>query len=695
MTEMTLPNGLNLLNRLMSAAGWHCNENRLFEAIPHMSNKLSPRDLTQALENLGVPTSEEHCRLKHVTRDDCPALFIDRKGVVRAVLDAQGDEVLIATAGSDKPGWCAPGNLRGRMIRLEKFNSTQVTQKITSVSDATLRFRGLIPWLIFATFMSNLAGLATPLLIMVIYDRVIPSGSIDLVVSLIAVVIVFLATDAGFRTARSNALAYMGRETEQRLGLALFRKLMALPIDQIEKSDVEQQLARFKQFEGFRDIFNGPVLTTMLDLPFTLIFFFVLFWLSPQVALLILALAVIFVIATWYFLPIQQKLGSKASKHRTDLQAHVFEAATHQRAIQRLGLEARWVKKQDYLTEQASQSTRSSTATHLLSQNIGQSLMAIAGIGAVCLGTLAAMAGDLSFGALIAIMSLVWKILTPLQALYSNMPQIFGYLKSKDQSDKVLAIPEELVRGVAQSHQKTFFGGVSLNGVTQRYDASSVPALSQITLDIAPNEFTVVCGDESSGKSTLLNLICGFYQPSIGTVQLDGVDIRQIPVDDLRRAVTYAQSDLFYGTVFQNFRLAAPSLTEEDVEAALRAMGLEDVVASFTDGIHTRLSEAVRSGLPTSTLRSVALARSFARGGSVLLLNEPAHNLDVIRRQALLRCLHRDKGQKTIVVASQDPDIIQLADRFIYLDQGRVVVNDVGSSAAKKINALIHRNRGD
>jgi ATP-binding cassette subfamily C protein/ATP-binding cassette subfamily C protein LapB len=598
-------------------------------------------------------------------------------------------------ATDEEPVWEVAYERRGRLIRLEKFDQSQGALTISSISEVTSSFRGLFPWLIFATFMSNLTGLATPLLIMVIYDRVIPSGSVELVISLTFVVAVFLATDAGFRAARSSALAHMGRETEQRSGLALFRKLMALPVEQIQKSNVEQQLARFKQFEGFRDVFTGQVLTTLLDLPFTLIFFGFLFWLSPQVGLLILGLSIIFLIAGWYFFPAQQKYGSVASKHRSALQAHVFETATHQRAIQRLGLEAHWFEKQSFLTEQATQATRTSNASHQFSQNVSQSLMSVAGVGAVCIGTLSAMAGDISFGALIAILSLVWKILTPMQALYSNMPQIFGYLRSKEQSDRVLAIPEELVRGVAQSHQKSFSGKVSFSGVTHRYDTSAIPALSQVSLDIAANDFAVICGEETSGKTTMLDLLCGFYQPTIGTIKLDEVDIRQVPVDDLRRSVTYAQPDLFYGTIFQNFRLAAPSLSESNVEDALRDMSLEAVVASFPEGIHTRLSEAFRSSLPTSTLRALALARSFARGGSVLLLNEPTHNLDAERCQALLNCLNREAGKRTLIVASQDLNIIKHANRFVFLDQGRVVLNDTGETAAKKLNAYINRSRGN
>ena len=94
--ENTLSTNLNLLNQLMSAAGWHSNKNRLFEAMPHMSDRLSPQDMTKTLENLGVSTSCEACRLRDVTADDCPALFIDRHDRVRAIFAADTGKLLIS-----------------------------------------------------------------------------------------------------------------------------------------------------------------------------------------------------------------------------------------------------------------------------------------------------------------------------------------------------------------------------------------------------------------------------------------------------------------------------------------------------------------------------------------------------------------------------------------------------------------------
>ena len=690
MMESTLPSAINLLNRVMSAAGWHSNHNRLFEAVPHMSDRLSADDMIRTLENLGVPLAFENCTAREVVSKDCPALFIRDDGKISAIFDVDGGKLLVCGLEDDQPQWQTTQNERGRLIRLERFISEQALETAMGFSRIWDEFSGLFSWLVFASFMTNMAGLATPLLIMVIYDRVIPSGSVDLVISLGLAVLLTLAADFGFRYARSTAVAYMGRRAEHQMGLALFRKLLALPIDQIQKSDVEQQLARFRQFESLRDIFSGQVMTTLLDLPFILIFLTVLFILCPPVAWLVICLAVVFALAICLSLPTLKKQSALAGQYKTQLQSHVYEAIEKQRAIQALGLTQRWKDRNIVLVRQAAQSARKSSTLSLVSQAFGQSLMSIAGIGAVAISAQGAIAGDISFGTLIAVMALVWKVLTPLQAVYSNAPQIHSFISSKRQSDRVLSLPEEVVRGVGQSHQKEFNGRITFNGVTHRYDATSAAAHSQVSLDIQPGEFAVLCGDSTSGMTSLFDLICGFRQPSIGTIQFDDVDVRQIAVDDLRHAITYEQSrsQHFYGTVYQNFRLVSPGLGEKDVIDALAALDMLDEVEKFPEGIHARLSESFRDALSTTTLRALALARSVSRSGPVLLLNEPTSGLDQRRKDALVNELARQKGARTILVATSDQSLIELGDRFIFLSQGRIVANDSGLSGRKKLAAL-------
>lgn len=691
-TEAALP----MLTNLLSAAGWHGSNGRLFEAVPHMSDDLSVEDVLDTLENLEVPTSHTIGSPHSITPDDTPLLFVDGRGQMLGILEARDDDLLIAQPGSEDPVWTPRWRDRGHMIRLERFDLGVAEVDARTVFEFVRDFSGMFPWLFMASMLTNIMGLASPLLIMVIYDRVIPSGSTHLIVALALFMIAALMTDFAFRMARARTIAHIGSETERKLGYALVRKIMSLHISQIEKTDVERQLARFKQFESLREAFTGQALGSLLDLPFVIIFLAVLAWIAPPIFLMICALILIFIVVAVASFPKQQSLNREAARDRAALQAHVFETTQHQKDIQRLGLVSNWRQRNAHLAARAAKSGRKARQYQMTAQGLSQSLMAVAGVSSIAISTLAAMNGSMTFGALIAVMALVWKVLTPIVALHASATQFFGYLQSRKQADRVLALPEELIRGAGQSHQKVLKGQISIANVTFRYSPAGALAMSQVNLDITAEEFFCLSGETNSGKTTLMSLVAGLYQSSVGSIALDGIDIRQIAVDDLRQSITYANgaNEHFYGTIYQNFRLAAPDITEEDATQAIVDMGLKRELDAMPEGIHTRLTEAFRASMSDSTLRALALARAFARKSSVYMFNNPGIGLDKRRKEALKICLRNlHATQKTIILATNDEDLMPLADHFAFMQQGQIIVDDRGTSGLRKVKAIFARNR--
>lgn len=691
-TDTVLP----MLNSLLSAAGWHGSNQRVFEAAPHMSDNLSVEDILSTLKNLEIPTSHAVGSPHNLTTEDTPLLFIDARGNMLGILEVGERGLLVSEPGDADATWRPRWRERGHMIRLERFDVEVSEVNAQTVFEFVRDFSGMFPWLFVASLLTNIMGLAAPLLIMVIYDRVIPSGSIHLIIVLAFFMAAALMTDFAFRMARARTIAHIGSETERKLGHALVRKIMALHVSQIEKTDVERQLARFKQFESLRDAFTGQVLGSLLDLPFVLIFLAVLAWIAPPIFLMIIALIMIFIVVAVASFPKQQFQNGEAARDKAALQAHVFETTHYQKDIQRLGLAKNWRQRNQRLALNAARSGRKARQFQMIGQGLSQSLMAVAGVGSIAISTLATIEGSMSFGALIAVMALVWKVLTPIVALYSGAPQFFSYIQSCKQVDRVLALPEERVRGTSQSHQKKLKGQVSVSNVTFRYSTTGVIAMSQVNIDIAAEEFVCLSGETNSGKSTLMSLLAGLYQTSVGTISLDGIDIRQIAVDDLRQSITFAngESEHFYGTIYQNFRLAAPDITEADATRAILNMGLKRELEEMPEGIHTRLTEAFRASMSDSTLRALALARCFARDSSLYMFKNPSVGLDRRRRDALRGCLDAlQAAQKTVILATNDEELMALADRFVFMQQGQVVIDDLGSTGLRKVKAILARNR--
>ncbi len=292
-------------------------------------------------------------------------------------------------------------------------------------------------------------------------------------------------------------------------------------------------------------------------------------------------------------------------------------------------------------------------------------------------------------------MALVWKVLGPLQSLQGAAAQVVAHLRSAAQVERVLALPEEMSRGPVRSHTKRFRGRLTLGGVGHRYSERSDPALSGVNLTVEPGELVVVCGRNSSGKSTLLKLIDGLYTPVAGSLQIDGIDYRQIAVEDLRAAIAYAPQDaeLFHGTIAQNFRLAAPLATDDEIWAAIDRLGLREAVARLPEGIETRLTEAQRRNMSRAQLQALALARTFVRKAQVYLFDNACEGLDDAAADAFLAQVQALRGEHTVVMVSDRPSHMKLADRLVFLDRGRVVVNDTRDSGLRKINALYQSMR--
>lgn len=687
---------LDLLRRFVEVSGWHGSDTALVEAVPHLAHSLSAPDSIATLRNLGLPLSFAEGVAEDLGPRDFPALQVRPDGSMRIVLDRRGHEILATETGDASPTWMLADLERAVFVRIEHQTGDDGGVPADGVLEIVRGFRGTVGLLLVVSLITNLMALATPLLIMAIYDRAIPTASVELVGAMVVAMVIVFAADVALRLVRARAVAHMGAAIEGRLGMALFRKLTSIPLSEIEKSDVDQQIARLRQFEGMRDLFAGPVFATLLDLPFVVLFLGVLFMISPAIGILILLVGGLFALAAVLGLGPLGRLNAKAATDRAAHQKFLFEMAQRQRALQRLGLGQLWQVRHDRLSRTAADSTRRARQTQLACQSFGQSLMAISGIGAVFLGTHLAMQAELSFGALIAIMTLVWKTLSPIQALYTNLPQMQGFLRSRRQIDRVLSLPEEFVRRAAHGEFKTFKGALSLKGVSHRFPRAPEPGLTQVSLDIRPGECVAICGPNGSGKSVLLDLIDGLFAPTAGSLTFDGVSYRQIAVDDLRHMISYARQEpvFFHGTIWQNFQLAAPTLARADAMAAIAMMRLESELARLPDGLDTRLTETVRRNLSPATLRGLALARCLCKPAAVYLLDDPAAGLDDLRSAALATWLAHMRGRHTILLASPRDEHLRFADRFVCLDAGRVIMNDDGPAGRRKLAALMSRYKG-
>jgi len=210
---------------------------------------------------------------------------------------------------------------------------------------------------------------------------------------------------------------------------------------------------------------------------------------------------------------------------------------------------------------------------------------------------------------------------------------------------------------------------IEFNNVSKWYGQRQV--LADINLNIAAGEKVALVGESGAGKTTLLNLLLGFEAPTEGQVLLNGQTVNR---ECAAKAIAWVGQNayIFHGTIKDNIALADPDASEQSIANASEAAGITEFSAQLPDGLLTPIGER-GYGLSGGQVQRIALARAFLKNADIILLDEPTANLDAANKTLLLGVIDRLFADKTLIIASHDPDVIHRMGRRVELQQGRLV----------------------
>ena len=215
---------------------------------------------------------------------------------------------------------------------------------------------------------------------------------------------------------------------------------------------------------------------------------------------------------------------------------------------------------------------------------------------------------------------------------------------------------------------------LALEGVGFSYPGQRQPALVGADIEIPAGQVVALVGTSGAGKTTTALLLMRFWDPDRGRVTLDGVDLREHRLDDLRQQVALVAQDtyLFNDTLRANIAIGRPGASEAELAAAVRLASLDAVVDGLPDGLDTVVGERGTS-LSGGQRQRVAIARAFLKDAPVLILDEATSHLDAVNEHALRRSLAELQADRTTVIIAHRLSTIRHADQIVVLDQGRLV----------------------
>jgi ATP-binding cassette subfamily C protein LapB len=308
-------------------------------------------------------------------------------------------------------------------------------------------------------------------------------------------------------------------------------------------------------------------------------------------------------------------------------------------------------------------------------------------------GAIAIINQDMTMGGLIAANMLSGRLLGPLNQLVGGWRTFAGFRQSLGRLDALFALTEDRTESKIALTRPA--GRLRSENLTFRYRPDSQPVIDAIALDIVPGGVTAIMGANGSGKSTLLKRLLGLYRPTEGRVLLDGADVAQFTRRELATWMGYVPQEcvLFDGTIRDNIAQGMPEATDEDVLRAAQLSGVHAFVVDLPDGYATPVGEmgALMSG---GMRQRIAIARAMIGDPPVLLMDEPSGSLDRQAEQQLRDTLAALAQDRTIVIVSHSPVLLQGCRTIVVLDHGRIAVGGPAADVLRHMAQQAAKARG-
>ncbi len=675
----SVPGVLSCVVPIAEAVGWRGTPRQIAEVMPHEAPVADVASFRTVLLRLGIETERIDVPAKRIRDEYCPCIAVTSRNSL--VFIQSVDEAGVAKAfDSRTAAWqnIHRQKLAGEIhtVRLlDPFAQQEQLQRDGFVWPLLKRFSSSFTMVFWQSLAINLLGLAVSFYVMYVYDKAIGSKSVDTLAFLFIGGLAAVGTELRLRHRRAATIARLGARFDALAATGAFQTVLGLPLGMSENAPLGAQLTRFRQFEVGRELFGGSLATSLIDLPFTLIFFMMIFGLGGALGFVPVTFAVILALIGLCTTPGLTKQMRDMGNWKAKSDSLLIEICTRLNLIRADNAEDVWLNR-------ASESYRKYLTSKFQSQQFSNNLqvmaqagVTISGAAVLGLGSLQVMSGTLSLGALIAIMAVVWRVLGPIQTVFLSLHRIRTITETIRQLDRLIKIKREREPGRITGAGFTVSGQMSLSGICFRYANRSDLAIKSISLDIKPGEFVTLTGSSGAGKSTLLRIMLGLYQPQSGSVRIDDFDLRQIDPAEVRQRLSFLGQEpaFFYGTVAQNMRLAVPDATDAELVRALSNVGIRVDDPVLPEGLDTRMNAMNRRAMSLSFIQRLAVARAFLREAPIILLDEPANHLDREGDDALMRMIARTRSRSTIIMTTARPSHMRVADRVIVLHEGVAV----------------------
>jgi ATP-binding cassette, subfamily B, bacterial HlyB/CyaB len=534
--------------------------------------------------------------------------------------------------------------------------------------------RGILVQVLMASAFVQVLGLANPLLVQQVIDKVIVNANVNAMPTFGLLMVAFALLEGVLTILRTYLFANTTLRLDLRLGTEVVRHLLRLPLGFFEKRPVGELSARLSELEKIRQFLTGTALTAVLDVVFSLMYVGVMFLYSVPLTVCVLLMLPVIMISTVLVATIQRRLIRVRADHGAKVQSYLIEAlggmftvkAQHMEGL----VEATW--RDRYIKYLTSGFTASNITT--IFGSFSQFLNTLSGFLVLWVGAGLVIEGKLTLGGLIAFRILSGSVTGPFTRLSRLWQQVQEASLSMELLADIVESPLEAdpQRDDAHVRMPHIEGKVQCQDLCFGFKPGQ-QQISNVSLEIPAGAFVGVVGQSGSGKSTLVKLIPRLYQPQSGSILIDGFDISKVKLSSLRRQIGYVPQDsvLFEGSIRDNITLFS-EFEDDEVIAAAKVANAHDFIMQLPEGYNTQVGE--RGGMLSGGQRQrIAIARVVASNPRLLIFDEATSALDYETERQVCAQLRRHFSDRTVFFITHRLNTVAGADWIIYMQSGVIV----------------------
>ncbi|WP_320033717.1 type I secretion system permease/ATPase [Halarcobacter sp.] len=525
----------------------------------------------------------------------------------------------------------------------------------------------------FLTFFINIFALAVPLFTMSVYDRVVPNNATETLFVLASGVIIILIFDVYFKSVRNHIIENVGKKLGLYLEEELMKRMLCIK-SEFDNMLVGSKANLFRELNQIKEFFATKSIIQVIDLPFFFIAIFVIFLISPAVAMVPFSVAILIII---FNVVMQIPISNLSKKNVENIQSknsYLVETIQGSEIIKLSNATSSKLFNWRNMVASTDSVGRKIQSLNVFSMNLSQTVVQFVTMAVIVVGVFEIASKNLTVGGLIAVTILSSRAMVPVIQTSMMVIRLKEIKESLNNINEFWHLPLENDKNV-EIGAGQFKGEIEFSKVSFFYKNSKYPSLDECSLKINPGEKIGIIGQTGAGKTTFLRLLTGLDTPSKGSIFLDGHEISTIHPVEIRQNIGVMPQEpfLFSGTLKENIELSSP-ISKEKMMSLIKLTGLDELVKKSGQGDGLQVGER-GSNLSVGQRHLVALARAILKDPSIVVLDEPTTGLDVGLEKTLISHVKEILKEKTLLVITHRFAALELVDRVIVLNNGKIVAD--------------------